>query len=269
MVVTDLDGTLLNSRRELSAADRATLEDLGQRGILRVIATGRSLYSARRVLAPDFPIDYLAHTSGAALMHWPEQRALRATNLDRELAHELATWLIGARCDFMLHHAIPDNHRFYAHRHSAHNPDFERRMQTYAAFAEELSWPRTLDTDMCQAVIVEPPGPTRHAEFREALSRFQVIRATSPFDHASTWTEVFAAGVGKSNAAAWLRQQRLQRPALSIAIGNDYNDLDLLAWADRAYVVANAPEELRARFTTVASHEASGFSEAVQHALRS
>lgn len=267
MVVTDLDGTLLNSRRELSGDDRATLEALGRRGILRVVATGRSLYSAQRVLAPDFPIDYLAHTSGAALMHWPDQRPLRATNLASELAHDLATFLIEARCDFMLHHAIPNNHRFYAHRHSATNPDFERRMEAYAGFAEELSWPRKLAAEMCQAVIIEPPGPSRHAEFSAALSRFQVIRATSPFDGASTWTEVFAPGVGKANAAAWLRQQHLPHPVLSIAVGNDYNDLDLLAWADSAYVVANAPEDLRARFATVASHEASGFSQAVQHAL--
>ena len=268
MVVTDLDGTLLNSGGEVSAEDRATLEELGERGILRVIATGRSLYSARRVLRADFPIDFLAHTSGAGVLSWPDQRPLRAANLARERAQQLATLLTAAGCDFMLHRAIPENHRFYAHRHRSDNRDFERRIELYAAFAEELRWPRTLEAEMCQAVIIEPPGSTRHTEFCALLEQtFRVVRSTSPLDQASPWTEVFPVGVGKSYAAAWLCEQFLAKPARCIAIGNDYNDIDLLSWAHAAYVVANAPADLRARFATVASHETSGFSVAVRHAL--
>lgn len=41
MVVTDLDGTLLQTRRKVSNADIDTLEKLQQRGIIRVVATGR------------------------------------------------------------------------------------------------------------------------------------------------------------------------------------------------------------------------------------
>jgi hydroxymethylpyrimidine pyrophosphatase-like HAD family hydrolase len=52
-----------------------------------------------------------------------------------------------------------------------------------------------------------------------------------------------------------------------MAVGNDYNDLDLLEWADHAYVVGNAPAELRARYTAVASNEEGGFSAAVKLAL--
>ena len=56
-VFTDLDGTLLNSSQRLSDINRQTLTSLGRAGICRVVATGRSLYSARRVLDDAFPID--------------------------------------------------------------------------------------------------------------------------------------------------------------------------------------------------------------------
>jgi HAD superfamily hydrolase (TIGR01484 family) len=267
MVVTDLDGTLLDAQHALSAADRRTLVELGERGIVRVIATGRSLFSARRVLPADLPIDYLVHTSGAGVVSWPEQRSLRATHMTAELASELVAVLVARGCDFMLHHAIPNNHGFYAHRSSAHNPDFDHRLRLYAPYASELRWPRLLESEMCQAVIIEPPGPSRHAELRAALTRFQVIRCTSPFDGASIWTEVFPPQVSKAAGAAWVRRQGSWPLARCIAIGNDYNDLDLLQWADRSYVVANAPSELRARYVTVASHVESGFSDAVRRAL--
>ena len=40
MVVTDLDGTLLDTQARLGSANRQTLEQLGEAGSLRVIATG-------------------------------------------------------------------------------------------------------------------------------------------------------------------------------------------------------------------------------------
>jgi hydroxymethylpyrimidine pyrophosphatase-like HAD family hydrolase len=52
-----------------------------------------------------------------------------------------------------------------------------------------------------------------------------------------------------------------------MAVGNDYNDLELLDWAEHAFVVGNAPAELRARYATVASNDDAGFSEAVRIAL--
>ena len=44
MVITDLDGTLLNRERKVSDRDAATLRRCAERGIVRVIATGRNLY---------------------------------------------------------------------------------------------------------------------------------------------------------------------------------------------------------------------------------
>jgi hydroxymethylpyrimidine pyrophosphatase-like HAD family hydrolase len=48
-----------------------------------------------------------------------------------------------------------------------------------------------------------------------------------------------------------------------MAIGNDYNDLDLLQWAARSFVVNDAPQELLDLFPTVYSGDESDFSEAV------
>ena len=57
------------------------LVELGRRGRLRVIATGRNLFSARKVLPPDFPVDYVLFSSGAGIMDWPAQRLLRSVTM--------------------------------------------------------------------------------------------------------------------------------------------------------------------------------------------
>lgn len=267
IVVSDLDGTLLDSRHQLSAANRSALLALGQRGVVRVVATGRTLFSARRVLSDDFPIDYLVCSSGAAICRWPSRELLKAEHMSAAAALHLAQVLGGRGLDFMLHHAVPENHLGLFHRTSGRNPDFERRIQLYAGYMrpfrlEELGGP------MCQALVIEPPpSPGSYPALLRELAEYSVLRATSPLDGASTWIEVFPPGVCKSAAAGWLRRAKAEPNTLSLAVGNDYNDVDLLDWADSSCVVGNAPPELRARYRTVASHDASGFSEAVQHAL--
>jgi hydroxymethylpyrimidine pyrophosphatase-like HAD family hydrolase len=265
IVVTDLDGTLLDSQHRLGAANRRTLEELGERGILRVVATGRSLYSALAVLPPDTPIDYLCHSSGAGILRWADGESVHVVNMPAEDAGWLAAELMQRGLDFMLHFAIPDSHYFYAHRVGRVNADFERRARRYEAFGSALELPFSEPRSMSQALVIEPPGsPARHAELALALPRFQVIRTTSPLDGVSTWVEIFPHGVNKAAAATWLCQASLAGASQRLAVGNDYNDLDLLDWADLAFVVGNAPPDLRARYATVASNDDAGFSQAVR-----
>ena len=47
------------------------------------------------------------------------------------------------------------------------------------------------------------------------------------------------------------------------AVGNDYNDTDMLGWSRNAFVVRNAAPELRRRYRVVSSNDAGGFSDAM------
>jgi hydroxymethylpyrimidine pyrophosphatase-like HAD family hydrolase len=268
MVVSDLDGTLFDSQRRISSESRATLVALGRSGVIRVIATGRSLFSACEALSSDLPIDYLVHTSGAGVMSWPQQESLSTVHMPAPLARSLAARLITLGVDFMLHRALPDNHHFLMHRSASKNADFDRRLRRYGQFAAPLRLTDLGAEPMCNAVVIEPSSaPSRHAELLRILPEFTVIRATSPLDHSSRWFEIFPIGATKGRAAAWLCARAGHSGGLNVAVGNDYNDIGLLDWADLPYVVANAPEELRARYPNVASNDANGFTEAVQRAL--
>ncbi len=272
MVVTDLDGTLFQRRSPPSAADRTisprnlrVLGELGRRGILRVIATGRNLFSARKVLPPDFPVDYVLFSSGAGIMDWPAQRLIRSVSMAAEEVVRAFRALAALRLDFMVHRPIPENHHFRYYPAGGDNPDFEARKAVYAPFASagDLAAP---PSEACQLLAVEPPGrrPSAYEAVRAELAGLTVLRSTSPLDHRSCWIEVFPAAASKSKAAAWLARERGLDPRRALAVGNDYNDLDLLEWAGTPRLVSGCPPELAARFPVASSGEDSDFAEAVE-----
>ena len=270
LVVTDLDGTLLDSASRLGGASRRALEALGRNGTVRAVATGRSLYSARTVMPADFPVDYLVFSSGAGVVSsWVDGRLLRSRTMAPDVVSGLVARLRTLALDFMVHHAAPDTHCFHFFRSSdGDNTDFERRIERYARFSQHLGDGAPKGGEVSQLLVVEPPGS---ASCLDLLARefedVHVVRTTSPLDHASTWIELFPIGVSKAHAADWIRTRHGIGRARTIAVGNDYNDLDMLEWADRACVVSNAPVSMRARFEVVRSNDEGGFTDAVRPLL--
>ena len=269
LVVTDLDGTLLDSAARLGGANRRTLEALGRNGTVRAVATGRSLYSARTVMPADFPIDYLVFSSGAGVVSWADGRLLRSRTMAPAVVSGLVARLRTLALDFMVHHAVPDTHCFHFLRSSdGGNTDFERRVERYARFSQRLCDGAPGEIEVSQLLVIEPPGADSHLDLlSREFEEVNVVRTTSPLDHASTWIELFPAEVSKAQASDWLRERHAIEPVHTVAVGNDYNDLDMLEWADRACVVSNAPPSMRARFEVVRSNDESGFTEAVRPLL--
>jgi hydroxymethylpyrimidine pyrophosphatase-like HAD family hydrolase len=281
LLATDLDGTLLNSERRIGDRDMKTLEDLGDKGYLRVIATGRSLYSLRKVLDGRLPVDYVLFSSGAGILDFLENRIVRKVSLEPSKVGEAARVLDALNMDFMIHRPIPENHHFSYKTDGDVNPDFRRRCEYYKSSCRPLSGSPEDFGRSAQLIAIESIGAAESAKISEStgqphllydqvyerLPDFTVIRTTSPMDGESMWIEIFPGSVSKGKSTAWLARQWALDSGDVLAVGNDYNDLDLLSWAGTASVVLNAPNELKERFTTVASHNNEGVSEAVEQWL--
>ena len=83
-IITDLDGTILPSGGTISPQTLHALQTVGNRSIVRIVATGRTLFAARKFLTDDFPIDYLVFSSGAGIMEWKNKKILQAHHLSRK-----------------------------------------------------------------------------------------------------------------------------------------------------------------------------------------
>jgi len=268
LFVTDFDGTLLRSDGTFSRRDIDALETLSSRGVKTAVATGRSLYSFDHSVGVDLKIDYLIFSLGAGIIRRSDRKLLYQKNLSPEMVMKGLDFMRNSALDFMLHQPVPDNHWYVYRRVNGKNPDFETRIERYREFGKTINSMNRNDIgEAAQFLAVVPQNETDDAlkRSRNGLPGLSVIRSTSPLDHKSTWIEYFHPEVSKSKTAAWLAT-RLDVPDTNImAIGNDYNDLDLLEWASRSFVVENAPGDLKSRFQQVASNDNGGVAEAVEH----
>lgn len=265
VVFTDLDGTLLDADQTLSKRNRATLVDLESRGVMRVVITGRSLLSCDRVIDGAFPIDVLVTSSGAGIFNHSPRRLLHAFGLSASEIETAVGVLQQLDMDFMVHAPVPDNHRFRWYRAETRNPDFDRRLSLYEGHHEPLDLTDPLPQSGAQllAICKAASAEAQHETLRRYLPEHNVIRTTSPLDHESTWFEIFPKTVGKAQAAQWICTHLDLAAERALAIGNDFNDVDMLRWAPVAHVVSNSPSALTQEFHTVADHQDAGFTEAV------
>ena len=269
IVISDLDGTLLPTQGKVSGCDLNTLTKLKKEEIVRVIATGRNLYSALSVLSDDFPIDYLIFASGAGIFDWKKRELIFSQHLDSDLVFELCSELIKLETDFMILNPIPNNHQFSYYRSGKLNPDFDRRLSLYKPFASPIGHADDTRREACQLLVILSNCVYGFNELKAKFENVKIIRATSPLDHESIWMEIFPLHISKAYGAEWLCQYLDVDSDLSIVIGNDYNDLDLLEWGKYPFVVSNAPKELKDAYLNTKSVDESGFSIAIEKVLNS
>ncbi len=272
MVISDLDGTLYPRGGPFSSGDLQTLKSLSKEGIIRVMATGRSLYSLKKVIAPDFPIDYLIFSSGAGIMDWRSKELLKKVESLKGTEVKKAALLLKSRgLDFMIHRPIPENHFFTYYTSGLDNPDFESRCLLYREFAAPGSLQSGQFSPACQLLAIENVnhGELLYEKIKNKLKYLKVIRTTSPLNGRSIWIEIFPKTVSKGLAASWLAARLGRKADQVIALGNDYNDLDLLHWAGESYVVESSPAELKKNFSIItADWKGGNLAAAVQHRLK-
>jgi HAD superfamily hydrolase (TIGR01484 family) len=266
LFIMDFDGTLLRSDRTVALEDRDALRLLGELGIIRAIATGRSLFSFNTVTISNLPMDFVIFSTGAGVTQYKGDKIIRRVHLEPRQVDRASEVLKAYRLDFMIHHTIPDNHRFAYYRTNRKNADFDRRLELYSRHADMLTETSNSFGPATQLLAVVPArnGTAILDTIRNELVDFNVIQTTSPLDGKSTWIEIFPATVSKSQTAAWLAEELQIDKRQTVSIGNDYNDLDLLDWTESSYVVDNAPADLKNRFTTVASNNNGGVAQAAR-----
>jgi len=269
IVVTDLDGTLLPSMGEVSSRNYKCLEQLKESNITRVIATGRTLYSAMAVLPDDFPIDYLIFSSGAGIMNWKNKELIYSQQIEAREVQELSQILIDHKIDFMILDPIPMNHQFWYYQSGNKNSDFDRRLNLYKQFATPVGKIEDTKRDACQLLAILPNKEDWFEELKTKFDNIKIIRATSPLDHESIWMEIFPLHISKGHGCEWLCKKLGLKAENSFVIGNDYNDIDLLEWGNRSYVVDNAPKELKDKYKTTENVIRDGFAIAVEETLNS
>ena len=267
ILISDLDRTLLKDNNSISERNLNALRKIRDNGIVAVIATGRNIFSAQKVINSNFPIDYLIFSSGAGIIDWKTGEIIFKSQLNHKEIKDILNLFLEHDLDFMIHDEIPNNHYFQYQKTNKINPDFQRRLGIYKNFATPLEIPLIKKTASQFIAILGKDSKQKFEQIKVKINNLSVIRATSPLDHSTIWLEVLPSNISKSHSTAWLCDKMEILQENSVGIGNDFNDLDLLNWTNKSFVVDNSPDELKKKFTVTLSNEENGFAEVMEKLL--
>lgn len=271
LVATDLDGTFLKNDKSISPENLKMLCSLGEKGIVRVIATGRNLKKTMDVIPVETPFDFIVFSSGAGVFDHRNKQLLYHQNISRDIVRNLSDFLIDRDLNFHLFRPVPDNHQCWFHRGSVRCEEFENYFNYLQTVPEPLPEIKAIDTEACQFLVVFPNNLQRFLSLQQEIeSRFsevKVVRTSSPLETGYIWMEIFHQSVSKGNGVRFICDSMQIDHTDTLGIGNDFNDLDLLEFTNYSYIVDNGPEELKIRFRPTCSNEENAFAMAISRHL--
>jgi hypothetical protein len=267
LLALDLDGTLLRGDKTIDPRDLAAIREAQNAGVVVTIVTGR-LHSGSEAAARACGIvgaiacvegSHLVEVeTGRTLAHHPMTPAVTQILRDTFGSHTLASFVFDTDA---IHH--DDGGRPYADYVSTWSPN----MRVVDRALHEAVWSR----DPVAAVAIgEPDAVTAAAEALRAHADrlFSVAFEVSwcPGKHAVL---VRSAGPNKGSALAELCGVAGCTLADAVAVGDWFNDVPMFEVAGRSFVMADAPERVRAAASDVLARPAGsggGIAEAIRRA---
>lgn len=249
VLALDIDGTLLNSRREVSARNRAAIAAAGEAGVRIALVTGRRYPAAKRIadLLPGRPALVL-HNGGLVM---EESVAIRVRPLARHSAIAVLSFAKSVGADPVVHfgHAgegllyvenASPSHTLLAYYLSRSHPDVRVVESLEAAVAAS-------EDDPLQVMFGGSMGEMSELAVAIEERGFEIsaLRTVYPKDDLSL-IDIVAPTVDKSEALAFLCARWGVAINEVLAIGDNWNDRQMLLAAGKGCVMGNADPQLQA-----------------------
>jgi hypothetical protein len=269
LIALDIDGTLLDSKWQLPEANRAAIAEAARRGIEVALVTGRRYDFAMPVAQQlDAPLTMIVN-NGALIRAKSGETHLRhllprATAL--RVLQATTSWREGAAVIFdrprenqlMLETLDPDDSLRYAY--------YSRNMQ-FIGIAQPLE--SCLTEDPLQVMLSDgveamcaAEALLREAEFADEYSI--AVTRYEPRDFAMI--DIIPRNISKGTTLAeWAAIRGIAREEI-LAVGDNHNDLEMLAFAGIPVVMGNGVPELKAYgWHETRSNDEGGVAAAIEH----
>jgi hypothetical protein len=248
LLAIDIDGTLLNPEFEISAVDMAALRRVHQEGVEVVLVTGRR-HTFALPIAEQFGFDLWLISSNGCIT-----RSLAGETFHRDLL-PAATCLTlcgemkGFRGNTVLTFDTESKGAIVLEHMNELNASIQRWLEKNLAYIDfVIPLEKSIVTDPVQAMFCGPIA--RMHEALEALASgstakdITVLRTEYPVRDLSI-VDVLNQGCSKGHALErWAKYRGIAREQV-MAIGDNYNDIEMLAFAGLPFIMGNASAELR------------------------
>jgi Cof subfamily protein (haloacid dehalogenase superfamily) len=249
LVALDIDGTIIGDDHEVSARTKDAVRAAMDRDVAVSLVTGRMVSSAMRFARELGLTAPLVGYQGGLIRAIPEPdshrlgKLLLHTPLPADAAQKILRWTRERGLDPHVNHL----ERFILRADDPRADDYSAFMGAHAELVPDLIGAITHPVTKILAVG-EPPLPVEVApDARAAFAGIADVTISHP-----RFLEFVAPGVSKGRAIRWLAR-RLRIPlGATLAIGDQWNDFEMIAEVGHGTAMPTAPVEVRAAARYVA-----------------
>ncbi len=269
LIAIDIDGTLLSPEFQISATDLSTLRRAQADGIEVILVTGRR-HTFALPIAQQLGFDLWLISSNGAVTRSLAGETFHRDLLPEPTCRDLVRIMQEFRGQTVLTFDSDGPGTIVIERLNQLEASIQRWLEKnmqYIQFVVPIE--DALTTDPVQAMFC---GPV--ADMQRVLRMLSgcglpitVLRTEYPGRDLSI-VDVLNAGCSKGHALErWSNYRGITREQV-MAIGDNYNDIEMLAFAGHPFIMGNASEELRNRgWKLTRSNADSGVSAAIDHLL--
>ena len=254
LIVLDLDGTLTNSKKEISSRNRETLIRIQEQGIRLVLASGRPTYGivplANELRMNEFG-GFILSYNGGEIINWETKEMMYENVLPNEVVPVLY------ECARTNHLSILTYDGAEIVTENSQDPYVQKE-----AFLNKMAIRETNDFLTDITLIVGDAGKLIPVESELCIrlqGKINVFRSEPYF------LELVPQGIDKALSLSVLLENIGMTREEVIAIGDGYNDLSMIKFAGMGIAMGNAQEPVKkaADYITLTNDE-DGVAEAIE-----
>ncbi|WP_431241695.1 Cof-type HAD-IIB family hydrolase [Flavobacterium sp. P21] len=235
VVVSDLDGTLLNPQHRISEYTKSIFQELHNQGYLIVVATGRHHLDALGIIEKlEVPV-YLVSSNGARI-HAPNKEQLFAFNLDSDVVKNALNVEIDPEITVVLFKENVWQTNKWNEKLNAFQADLKYR--------PELVDYKTIEDFGAIKIFFSCENHEKLVKLKDAI----LANSSDHLHHAfslPTCLEFMDKAVDKAVAIEQVLEKEGFTLAEAMTFGDGFNDVQMLASAGKGLIMGNAPALLK------------------------
>jgi len=269
LLALDIDGTLLNPQFQISPTDMRALRRAHSQGIEIVVVTGRR-HTFALPIVEQLGFDLWVISSNGAITRSLSGETFHRDLLPAETCRELCTSMIEFRGNTVLTFDTEAKGAIVLEHMNELNSSIQRWLEKNLQYIDfVIPIEESLTSNPVQAMFCGQIARMQRAQAALAASGLDItVLRTEYVERDLSIVDVLNQGCSKGHALErWAKYRGIAREQV-MAIGDNYNDIEMLAFAGVPFIMGNASEELRCNgWAVTLSNDQNGVAAAIEQVL--
>ncbi|MEN3041694.1 MAG: HAD family hydrolase [Fervidobacterium sp.] len=260
LIITDLDGTLLDDDKHVPKENILALKEAMEKGIYVSISTGRNFYSGKRYveeLGIDVPVIF---QNGAFIYQWMEKKIIYQTELESDIAEKVIKLARKEDLFYIVYIDFLEEKDMYID--IKYNGEFSKYLEQNLwriNFVEDVLKHVSNKRKVAEIALVGDEDKIKTV-IKRALKGSENLTSVikNSTINSETFYEIFGPNSSKELSFEYLLKYFKVKPEETMYLGDSFNDIGMLKIVGYPVAMDNAHSEVKAyaKYITKSNNEA-------------